>query len=116
MDLPDIPIDANELFFIKLIDTLVKETNRYAKLYLNLHKEDLKLNSNFLAWPKDVIDIDKMLLFSALTYFMGIVKLDQLRSYWSTHGVLSLPFPKDLMSRCDFNIILSFLHCVDTAE
>ena len=61
----------------KVIDTLVKETNRYAKLYLNLHMEDLKSNSDCLAWPKDGIDRYKMHLFLADIFLGDIVKFSR---------------------------------------
>ena len=85
-----------------VIDCLVKETNRYSSLYLTLHKEDLKPSADYSAWPTDGINHDKMMLFLALTFFTGIIKEDELRSYWSTDHVLSIPFPRSLMSRRDF--------------
>ena len=69
-----------------------------------------------IGWPTDGINYDKIMLFLALTFFMGIIKEYEPRSYWSTDPVLSIPFPRSLMSRRDFFNILTLLHCCDPAE
>ena len=100
-----------ELFFLNLfltpeiVECLLEETNRYASLYLILHKENLKPTSD--AWPKKGITKSKMLLFLALTYYMGIAKKDSLRSYWTIDSVSSTPFPRLVMLRRDFLNILA---------
>ena len=76
----------------------------------------MHLCNDYSAWPTDGVNHDKKMLFLALTFFMGIIKEDELRSYWSTDPVLSIPFPRSLMSRRDFFNILTFLHCCDPAE
>ena len=53
----EIPNDARELFFLNLfltpeiVECLLEETNRYASLYLILHKENLKPTSDYNDWP-----------------------------------------------------------------
>ena len=118
----EIPDDARELFFLNLFLTteivgcLLEETNRYPSLYLILHKENLKPTSDYNAWSKEGITKSKMMLFLTLTYYMGIVKKDSLRSYWTIDSVSSTPFPRSVMLRHDFLNILAFLHCSNPAD
>ena len=56
-----------------------------------------------------------MLGFLALTY-MGIVKKDAIKSYWSVDSVLSTPFPRNVIPCSQFYNILSFLHCCSNTE
>ena len=117
-----IPDDADELFFVKLfftddvLESVRSETNRYAKEYLTANKETLKLSSDFKFWPEDGISSDKLLAFLALTVYMGILKKDLLRSYWTVDSIIQTPFPRSVMSRRDFFNILSFLHCCNNAN
>ena len=115
----EIPDDARELFFLNLfltpeiVECLLEETNRYASLYLILHKDNLKPTLDYNAWPKEGITKSKMMLFFA--YYMGILKKDSLRSYWTIDSVSSTPFPS-VMLRRDFLNILGFLHCSNPAD
>ena len=117
-----IPDDADELFFVKLfftddvLESVRSETNRYAKEYLTANKETFKLSSDFKFWPEDGISSDKLLAFLALTVYMGILKKDLLRSYWTVDSIIQTPFPRSVMSRRDFFNILSFLHCCNNAN
>ena len=99
----------------EIVECLLEDTNRYASLYLFLHKENLKPTSDYNAWPKEGITKSKM-LFLTLTYYMGIVKKDSLWSYWTIDSVSSTPFPRSVMSRRDFLNILAFLHCSNPAD
>ena len=56
------------------------------------------------------------MLFLALTYYMGIIKKDSLRSYWTIDSISSTPFPRSVMSRRDVINILAFLHCSNPAD
>ena len=118
----DIPENATELDFFKLfitddiVDSITLETNMYAFDYLLKYKDTLKPKSNFKRWPEAGITEEKIMTFIALTFYMGIVKKDLLRSYWSIDSVLSTPFPRTVMSRSEFFNIISFLHCCNAAE
>ena len=57
-----------------------------------------------------------MRAFLALTFYFSIVKKGLLKSCWSTNSVLITPFPRTVMSRVDFDNILSFLYCCNNAE
>lgn len=52
----------------------------------------------------------EMKSFIALTFYFGIMKKENLKSYWSTDDVLHTPFPKKVMSRDTFFNIFSLLH------
>ena len=118
----DIPDDADELYFFQLFFTdeilqhLTDETNRYAKNYFELCKDKLKPSSDLKKWPDTGVSIHKMRAFFALTFYMGIVKKNLLKSYWTTDSVLSTPFTRTVMSRVQFYNIMAFLHCCNSAE
>ena len=57
------------------------------------------------------ITTGKMLGFFILTYYMGIVKKDAMKSYWSVDNALSTLFLRNAMLHSEFYNILLFLHC-----
>ena len=59
---------------------------------------------------------NKMLAFTALTYYMGIMKKDLVTSYWSIDSTMATPFPRRFILRNEFEIIFDFLHCCDNSE
>ena len=100
----------------EIVECLLEETNRCASLYLILHKKNLNPTSDYNAWPKEGITKSKMMLFLALTYYMGIVKKDSLRPYWTIDSVSFTPFRRSVISRCDFLNILAFLYCSNPSD
>ena len=48
--------------------------------------------------------------FFGLLLWMGLVKLPSISSYWSTDKTCSQTFPKTVMSRSRFELLLRFLH------
>ena len=87
------------------IDYVTTETNRYARSFL---VENKVASSSVLQWPQDGITANNVVVFLALTYYMGLLKKDLVRDYWSTDNILSTPFPSSVMSCNDFQNILSF--------
>ena len=98
--LVNIPEDANELYFFalflpyELLQNIVDETNRYAGSYIDSLKagDNLRPKSRFNLWPEEGIDLDVLKQFIALTFQFGLVKKENLKTYWSL-DVLSPPFP-----------------------
>ena len=118
----EVPLDANELLFFRLfftktlVTSITTETNRYAAQFLEKHCGTLGPSSNYRRWPINGINEDKMLAFLALAYFMGMLPKCNVKDYWTVDKVMSTPFPGTVMSRNDFMVILSFLHCADNAQ
>ena len=54
-----------------------------------------------------------MLAFTALTYYMGIVKKDLITSYCRINSKIATLFPRVVMSRNEFENIFAFLYCCD---
>ena len=47
---------------------------------------------------------------------MSMLPKCNVEDYWTVDKVMSTPFPGTVMSRNDFMVILSFLHCADNAQ
>jgi len=120
----DIPEDAKELDFLSLFLTdavlgaITTETNRYAKSFLDKAKAENKLkeHSRFKLWPDDGISVSDLKSFIALTFYFGLVKKDNVKSYWSTDNIYDTPFPKKVMGRDKFFNIFAFLHLCNNEE
>ena len=86
--LVDIPDDADELYFLslfmsdELVDTILLETNRYARTYIDkeLAAGRLPPRSRFRYWPNNGITLEKLKAFIALTFYFGVVKKDNVKS------------------------------------
>ena len=93
----DIPDDADELGFFshfindEVLDNLVFEMNEYASWYIEKLTNTGKLapKSRFRLWPEDCIDKVKIKKFIALTFYFGLMKKDNVKSYWSVNSVNS---------------------------
>ena len=82
-------------------------------LLLRKKKGDYHQIPGLYLGQKKVITIEKLKKFIALTFYFGVVKKDNVKSYWSTDSILSTPFPKKVMSRDEFLNIFSFFHLCD---
>ena len=56
------------------------------------------------------VTIPEMKAFFGLIIAMGLVAVDDLQEYWSTHPISDLPFFRSIMKRDRFLLILLFLH------
>ena len=78
----NIPNEANELFFLKLmltddvIENITKETNFYAGNYIvdKSAVEQLAPAATSRLWPGGGITVNRMWIFMALQYYMELVK------------------------------------------
>lgn len=100
--------------FIFLTDevlvSIVLETNKYATNYIEKEKaaDRLSAKSKFRSWPVDGIRRDQLEVFIALTFYFGVVKKDNVKSYWSTDDIFNTPFPRTFIKRDEFfNIFFS---------
>ncbi|CAK1589587.1 unnamed protein product [Parnassius mnemosyne] len=44
---------------------------------------------------------------------MGLVKLPSISDYWSTDDIFQQPFPRTVMTRNRFELLLQYLHFAD---
>ena len=104
------PKDFFFLFFTPALWTTMKEeTNRYAVDWAARHPR--AESSHMKAWV-DVTE-EELQCYLALRILMGIVKLPEVKNYWSTDPLLRQPtFPAN-MSRDRFAQITSKLHFKD---
>ena len=90
-----------QLFFTtELSEAIVQQTKRFAS------QKGVTLQ----------LCVDELLAFIALNIAMGILRLPQVRDYWTTSEVLSTPWFPTIMSRDRFFTILRFLHLVDSTK
>ena len=83
------PIDFFELFFTEdLYALIVHQTNLYAQQFKT---------------------------FLGLTLLMGIVKKNELRSYWSTDPIHHMPVFSAAMTRARYEVIMRFMHFNDNS-
>jgi hypothetical protein len=100
-------VDILKLFFSKeLIDTIVKETNRYAEQFLRGCEPSAR--SPAKAW-KPVTEGDIYVVLGVFM-LMGIIQKPTLRSYFTTKRVISTPGFTDVITRDRLELICRFLH------
>ncbi|XP_052745804.1 piggyBac transposable element-derived protein 4-like [Bicyclus anynana] len=99
-------------FFILMVpDSIFQEivelTNQFATHKITSFKESSRF-ARLRKWvPTDLAEIKK---FFGLILIMGITKLPRLAEYWSTNVIVGHPFPRTIMSRNRFELILQMLH------
>jgi len=59
---------------------------------------------------------EEFLQFLGVVLAMGIIRLPEIRDYWSTDSVLNFPFFRSNFARDRFEDILRFLHVVDNQQ
>ena len=82
-----------------ILDSIVTQTKLFA--------EQKKVEFSFCS--------EELLAFFGLNIGMGLLRLPQIRDYWSRSKVLSTPFFPSVMSRDRFLSILRFLHLNDSS-
>ena len=103
----ELPEDGNELDFLSLflpaevLDSIVSETNTYAFNYIQneIGANRLPPHSRFRSWPDTGTTTTRLKAFIALILYFGIIKKDNVKSYWSTDSIYSTPFPRKIMKR-----------------
>jgi len=89
-----------------LMDVLVRETNRYAKQYID--NTSLKPESRVKQWKPTTRREIK--LFLGIALLMGIIKKPNIEFYWSETEIFLTPAFSKLMTRNRFCLLLKFLH------
>jgi hypothetical protein len=108
-------IDAFKLFFdLTLMTTIVNETNRYAKYFINSNSEHLKPRSRVQNW-KDVT-VDELYVFFALQMLMGIVQKPTLKSYFSKNPLVETAIFSKTMALDRFELLNKFIHFSNNAD
>ena len=113
---------VEELFFYKLFipDTLFADmtiqTNLYHQQFIAANVGKIRKHSRVNKFPIMGVTTDRMKVFIALTYYMGIVRKQNLATYCSTDEVLNTPFCQNVMSRDEFQNIMSFFHLTDNIK
>lgn len=104
------PVEYFRLFLDDdLLDMMVHQTNLYATQ--TLLASNPGPSSRLHQW--DPTNKEELLRFLALLGWMGVVKVPRLKDYWSTNDQFSFPFPKSVMSRNRFELLLRFWHFSD---
>ena len=93
-----------------LLQIFVDQTTLYAQQYMDSHP-NLPIHSRSLKWTP--VDLPEMERFLGLCFLMGLIKKNDINSYWSTDPLLKTPIYGQVMSRDRFLLILKFLHLVD---
>ncbi|CAG4945091.1 unnamed protein product [Parnassius apollo] len=92
----------------EIFDMIVEQTNLFA--LQSCESRNVKPSSRSHAWKPT--DRHKIKRFFGLILYMGLVRLPKLSYYWSKDKILGQTFPRTVMSRNRFEIILQYLHLV----
>lgn len=101
------PLELFQLFFpTSVVDTIVKNTNSYAKMRSEAGKK----------FPWVPLKAQELYSYIALVIYMGLLSAKNIVDYWSRKDIYRLPFPKSVMSRARFHAISWNLHLCDLKE
>jgi len=93
------PLEVFQLFLTPVIlQSIVRETIDFA-------------DQKHTSFP---FCVEELLAFLGLNIAMELLRLPQIRDYWSRSSVLSMPFFPSIMSRDRFQNILRYLHLNDS--
>lgn len=98
-------------FFSLMVDDaifqlIVDDTNEFA--INKIAAKEASKEARIRNWS--TTDIFEMKSFFALILFMGLVKLPKLSDYWSRDEIIGHPFPRTIMSRNRFELLLQMVH------
>ncbi|CAG5019923.1 unnamed protein product [Parnassius apollo] len=92
-----------------LFEIIAEQSNLFATQ--SFGDKDFKPCSRSHTWqPTDKHEIKR---FFGLILFMGLVKLPSISDYWSTDNIFQQPFPRTVMTRNRFELLLQYLHFAD---
>lgn len=97
----------------EIIDEIVDQTNLYATQFL-LESTSLTNSARVHAWEPTTRK--EMLHFLGLLGYMGIVRMNSLRNYWSTKWLYKNDVAPKIMSRNRFELLLKMLHFSNNQE
>lgn len=90
-----------------ILQQIVDDTNSFAQTKI-ANSEDTTKGARIHNWsPTNIPEIKKML---GLILFMGLVKLPKMSDYWSRDEIIGQHFPRTIMSRNRFELLLQMLH------
>jgi hypothetical protein len=105
-----LPIDCYHHFITdEIIDLMVRETNRYAEQYLQIH--EISRRSKSRQW-KPTTDVE-MLKFFGIIIEIGLVQMPKLEYYWSNSQLYGSEIIRNAMARDRFEVLLKFWHFSD---
>ena len=87
----------------EILQIIVDETNRYAEQYMQ-NRRSIRVDK----WTPT--DKNEMKRFFGLLIWMSLVKLPKYDAYWCTNNTYCQSFPRTVMSRNRFELLLRFLH------
>ena len=93
-----------QVFQLLLMSTVLEPIVHQTKLFASQKKVNLELC------------LEEMQAFLGLNIAMGVLRLPQVRDYWSTHDILATPWFPSVMSRDRFFLVLRYLHLVDSTQ
>jgi hypothetical protein len=101
------PIDCYRHFITdEIIDLMVRETNRYAEQYLEVH--EISRRSKYRQWKPTTHE--EVLKFFGIIIEMELVQMPQLNHYWSSSQLYGLEIIRSAMPRERFKLLLKFWH------
>lgn len=90
-----------------VLNKIVMYTNAYAINKVSLSNEASKA-ARIRGWfPTNLAEIKR---FFGLILYMGIVRLPKISDYWTKDKIMGQQFPRTIMSRNRFELLLSMLH------
>ncbi|KAF7414956.1 hypothetical protein HZH68_003445 [Vespula germanica] len=104
------PIDFYSLFFNEeIIQMIVNQTNLYANQMIEKNQSE-----RLSKWiPTNIHEIKQLF---GLIMWMGLVKLPTIQLYWTKDVLFAQSFPRTVMSRNRFEILLRMLHFADNRQ
>ncbi|XP_068234377.1 piggyBac transposable element-derived protein 4-like [Palaemon carinicauda] len=109
------PIEYFSLFITDdIIDILVRETNIYANRCLASKEEWIRehTRSKYRIWKP--VTHERMKKFLALSLLMGLIKVQDIKDFWSTFRSTRIPFFGETMPRDEYLLNSRFLHLNNT--
>ena len=95
------PLAVLGLFLTSMVlEGIVLQTNKYAQ------SKGVSLN----------LVVEELQAFLGMNIAMGLLRLPQVRDYWSTSTILSVPWFRSIMPRDRFFLIMQYLHLVDSSD
>lgn len=108
------PYECFSLFLDnEILDFMVVQTNLYAQQQVESAK-DVSKNSRLHSWTPT--DRTEMKQFIGLLGYMGMVRMNSIRDYWSTNPIFKNDIAPNTMSRNRFEVLLRMWHFSDNAE
>jgi hypothetical protein len=108
------PVDYYLAFVdLDIIDLVVNQTNIYATRFV-MDNRNISNNARVQNWePTTAKEIIHLI---GLLGYMGIVRMNSLRDYWSRKWILKTDVARSVMSRNRFEILLKMLHFSDNEQ